>query len=281
MLNRLLFIIFLAFGAGLNSSLAQDLFVRSKRLSLEEGLSSRWIYHSYQGPYGFVWMTNEFGLNRFDGYEVKTINKKEHGLTSNETRYLFFTPDSMVAVLNQPFRGKIRSIDILHPLTLQVCKWEDYINAPFEVQDIHRVITNKQHTNIIMTCAGDMYLFSKEGLTKRFTIDTSNKHHHFYLTENQNLWSFRETGTHTHIDVTCTCILLYVYMHTPSLLSVSLSNSPFLSLPFSLRGPSWPTVTCTYPILPIVILIMISTMNDSLSHSNTNLSLSYIFTGKD
>ena len=67
----------------------QELHIQSKRLNLEDGLSSRWIHHTYQGKYGFVWLTNEFGLNRYDGYEIKTLTKEEHGLRSNETRYLF------------------------------------------------------------------------------------------------------------------------------------------------------------------------------------------------
>ncbi|MEP7319972.1 MAG: two-component regulator propeller domain-containing protein, partial [Panacibacter sp.] len=54
-------------------------------LFLDRGLSDARVNAIVQDKYGFMWFATSNGLNRFDGYSIKTFyaNKRENGLTSN------------------------------------------------------------------------------------------------------------------------------------------------------------------------------------------------------
>ena len=92
------------------------------------------------------------------------------GFEAMKPDIFFFTPDSMVAVLNQPFRGDIRSIDIVHPLTFEVQTWEEYIDAPFSVDQIDRIVGSKPTTNLFITHSGDVYDFRLTGFKNNSTL---------------------------------------------------------------------------------------------------------------
>ncbi|MDR3134379.1 MAG: response regulator [Prevotellaceae bacterium] len=63
-----------------------------KFYSIEKGLSSSLINSIYQDSKGFIWITGEYGLNRFDGVKFKVYHPVPHDSTSlnnNYTRSIF------------------------------------------------------------------------------------------------------------------------------------------------------------------------------------------------
>jgi ligand-binding sensor domain-containing protein len=62
-------------------------------LSLEKGLSDARVNDIVQDKYGFMWFATANGLNRYDGYSIKTFyeNNKETGLPSNNVLALHTT----------------------------------------------------------------------------------------------------------------------------------------------------------------------------------------------
>ncbi len=64
----------------------------------ENGMSNSWVSDIQEGPYGYMWIATQNGINRYDGKEFVWYNKdldKENSLLCNWIRKLMFTPDSL------------------------------------------------------------------------------------------------------------------------------------------------------------------------------------------
>ena len=73
-----LFIFFLFFTIPTPHSIAQftyelDKTTRFEKMGPEEGLSSGYVTCLHQDKYGFIWIGTQYGLNLYDGYEVKVF----------------------------------------------------------------------------------------------------------------------------------------------------------------------------------------------------------------
>ncbi|HYC29888.1 MAG TPA: two-component regulator propeller domain-containing protein, partial [Chitinophagaceae bacterium] len=69
---------------------AQNKPVRFEHCSVRQGLSQGSGYSITQDKYGFIWMGTQYGLNRFDGYQVKTFFHGDKGYTgSNHINSLY------------------------------------------------------------------------------------------------------------------------------------------------------------------------------------------------
>ena len=42
-------------------------------MGVKEGLSSKYTTCMHQDKYGFIWIGTQFGLNLYDGYQVKKV----------------------------------------------------------------------------------------------------------------------------------------------------------------------------------------------------------------
>ena len=56
-----------------NNLLAQENFLFDT-IELPNNISNSWIQDIFQDGKGFIWFVNGEGLNRYDGYELKTFN---------------------------------------------------------------------------------------------------------------------------------------------------------------------------------------------------------------
>ena len=63
-------LMFLCLTAGAQTSLIPDM--KFRRLDTPNGLSSSQINNIFKDSKGFVWIGTPYGLNRYDGYRVKT-----------------------------------------------------------------------------------------------------------------------------------------------------------------------------------------------------------------
>lgn len=75
---------------------------RFKQIDLKDGLSHPDVLTIYKDSRGFVWFGTAFGLNRFDGYAIKSFVNDPHDTTSlpNDFAYkIFETPDKLLAVV--------------------------------------------------------------------------------------------------------------------------------------------------------------------------------------
>ncbi len=61
-----------------NICLSQPSNIRFKHLTTEQGLNFNQVYSIGQDKKGFIWFGTQYGLNRFDGYEIKRVGNKQH-----------------------------------------------------------------------------------------------------------------------------------------------------------------------------------------------------------
>jgi len=81
---------------------AQTQQFKFKRLDLKDGLSHPNIWTIFKDSHGFVWIGTAIGLNRFDGYTIKSFFNDPHDTTSlpgDGVYKIFETPDGLLAML--------------------------------------------------------------------------------------------------------------------------------------------------------------------------------------
>lgn len=63
-----------------------------KRLGVEDGLSSNYVDKVVQDRKGHIWISTDFGLNRFDGRQFNVYTKSNSGLSGNELGVVLADP---------------------------------------------------------------------------------------------------------------------------------------------------------------------------------------------
>ncbi|WP_405629708.1 EAL domain-containing protein [Pseudoalteromonas sp. Ld20] len=94
------------------TSHAQNYALQLQRLSPDEGLSQGYVTNTLQDHLGFVWIGTKQGLNRFDGYQVKTFTG-EQGLDQASILFLFATESDEIFVSTE-YSGAF----LINPVTL-------------------------------------------------------------------------------------------------------------------------------------------------------------------
>jgi signal transduction histidine kinase/ligand-binding sensor domain-containing protein/DNA-binding response OmpR family regulator len=73
-----------------------DRTTRFERIGVEQGLSSEYCYCIHQDKYGFIWIGTQYGLNLYDGYEIKVFNvefQNPRSILDQSIRCIFEEPD--------------------------------------------------------------------------------------------------------------------------------------------------------------------------------------------
>lgn len=98
--NSAIFLVCL-FALAADGLVAQTEQFRFKQLDLKDGLSHPDVWTIYKDSRGFVWFGTALGLNRFDGYTIKSFVNDPHDTTSlpgDGVYRIFETPDRMLAM---------------------------------------------------------------------------------------------------------------------------------------------------------------------------------------
>ena len=64
------------------SAFGQQKTIKFDTYSLEDGLSQSSVTGIVQDRYGFIWISTQDGINRYDGYSFKTFKNKPGNLNS-------------------------------------------------------------------------------------------------------------------------------------------------------------------------------------------------------
>lgn len=83
------------------SVVAQSEAFRFMHLNVNDGLSHNHVTSCLKDSRGFLWIGTDFGLNRYDGYQIKTFFNDAHNpnsIGSNDINGIFETPDQTIAI---------------------------------------------------------------------------------------------------------------------------------------------------------------------------------------
>lgn len=80
------FYILLLISLGWNTSFSQN--IKFKRLSIEEGLSASSVNTIFQDSQDFIWIGTQDGLNRYDGYHIKTFKADQNSKTAISSNFI-------------------------------------------------------------------------------------------------------------------------------------------------------------------------------------------------
>lgn len=143
----------------------QNYLVQTETLSIENGLSNRFVRSIVQDTKGFMWFGTKNGLNRYDGYNFKVFTQKNSKLQSDFIDKVYEDVDSNIWIghaLNNESTESFAAIDIININTFKIQSLEDYLgeNLPFVVEDVYEIYpSEKGNTLYITTNNGKIYLY--------------------------------------------------------------------------------------------------------------------------
>lgn len=145
-------------------SVAQDYLCYSEKLSVEDGLSNRFVQAIIQDAQGFMWFGTKHGLNRYDGNHFISLTSENSPLRSNHIGSLHTDIDGMIWVeyaKNSSARRAFKELDIINPTTLKIQSVQQFISElPFEVAPVYRIRTDAKKRLYFGTINGEIYRYS-------------------------------------------------------------------------------------------------------------------------
>lgn len=152
----------------------QELLTRVRILSVEDGLSGRFINDIDRDDRGFIWILTNEAVNRFDGTTFKSYPKAAYGLSANIYDRIFTDTDGYLWLVNYAF-GKnsqritryVRHIDRFDPAGELIVPGLDrsFSEAGVSVDSLTAIAAASDHRLYLGFRNGDIYLWDS-GLTK-------------------------------------------------------------------------------------------------------------------
>ncbi len=109
----------------------QEYLVEKEHYTIEDGLSSRFIWWMTEDSRGFVWLATQNGLNRFDGHEFKVYNKDNSNLWINSCNRVFEDVDGNLWL---GYRRSSNSFNV---------NWSSIMTPDFEIIDLDEFFKGK------------------------------------------------------------------------------------------------------------------------------------------
>lgn len=152
-------------------SWGQESQVEVQSLSVEDGLSNRWVNSITQTQDGYIWIGTNYGLNRYDGQEFKQYTSYSHQLqndnvnrvhaTSDDLLWLFYGNKSMG--LDVVPNWLVRGIDLLDQKTDKLTPFENlFPNAGFSVKELAGTYLDEKAHLWLWTKKGKVYKYDGE-----------------------------------------------------------------------------------------------------------------------
>ncbi|WMX17299.1 response regulator [Aureispira sp. CCB-E] len=154
-----------------NSALVgQSFSAKIRRLSIEDGLSNRFVRNTFQDSKGFIWLATNYGLNRYDGYSFRLLTKEKEGLANNVIDQIYEDKDSCLWVTfldteSRPFE----QVSIININTLKVESLTDKFGASFPIKeyDIFDIYQAAPNVLFIVTKSRQVFEYKGNGACKK------------------------------------------------------------------------------------------------------------------
>lgn len=179
-----------------DDALAQAPEAHFKQLGLEDGLSQSTVHRMVQDQHGFIWMATQEGLNRYDGYRIKTYLHRAddpHSLADSNIKGLAIDRDGTIWVGSAT--GGLSRYDAV------LDRFDVFAHDPNDANSISanqiwEIAPDQEGGIWIATKGGGVnYLASGEQTFKRFNHDpldtrsiSSDKVETIYVAKNGVVW---------------------------------------------------------------------------------------------
>lgn len=148
-------------------SQGQSYLINTEHLSIEEGLSNRFVRFIYQDSRSFIWIATNYGLNCYDGYEFTLFTKEQEGLQSNAIYSVQEDADSCLWIdyfdQNDKTLSTGKTIDVLNPRTLKVIPLDQYIQYPFPKEDLLSIHQSNHQQIFLVSKNKELYEYKGKG----------------------------------------------------------------------------------------------------------------------
>ena len=145
----------------------QSYLCKTEKLSVEDGLSNRFVRSMVQDFEGFMWLATKNGLNRYDGYQFKVFSEVNHGLQSNFIDKIYMDADSNLWLgyaVNNREREQFKGIDIFNTQSFKPTSLEQKMDLPFAINEVYKIYPNEtNHWLYILTTTGKIYVYKGKG----------------------------------------------------------------------------------------------------------------------
>ena len=160
-------------------SRGQEYIVRHRTLSVEDGLSSRFVRKVIQDERRFIWIATSEGLNRYDGHKVSRYTKEQHGLPATDINLLFEGPDGLIWIGHWEIKnhngvmGGSLKIGFFDPKAEEAQSFQEYFGdkAPFPEEELFGLYVDNNRRAWLGTYSGKAYVFENG----RFDLLVDNK----------------------------------------------------------------------------------------------------------
>ncbi len=155
-----------------------------KSFTTNDGLSSRFVKDIYQDSRNYIWISSDYGINRFDGNDFKIYNQARFNLqTDNITKIREDQKGNLWLISHQDiYKDRLISwrkttVDILQFEENKILPLEEYIEGdlPFELSSVTRIEQDDSYTIWFSTEEGKVFKYTDHfiavptpnGLTKK------------------------------------------------------------------------------------------------------------------
>lgn len=166
---KLLPLIVLLFLAAKTS--CQNYLINTQKLSIEDGLSSRFAYSVLKDRDGFIWIGTSFGLNKYDGYSFKSYTSAHSSIMDQRIKKLLQDDQGKIWLCNIIWSNPqhiFKQIDIFDPNTEEIIPFDsiphDFSNLNKE--SISALYSGQNQEIYIGTTSGQLYLYAGQKISK-------------------------------------------------------------------------------------------------------------------
>lgn len=173
-----MFIIVLLVWGVVGNVTGQSFSAKLRKISVEDGLSNRFVRRTFQDSKGFIWLGTNYGLNRYDGYNFRLFTKENQNLPSNRIFQMYEDADTCLWVrFSNEGKAPLPEISIINLNTLEISSFEEKFaeTFPIQQQDIFEIYQVAPSTIFIVTKSRQVYEYQQgKQLVLRFILPYPN-----------------------------------------------------------------------------------------------------------
>ena len=170
---------------------AQSYIADIRKISVEDGLSSRFVNTIHKDSEGFMWIATQYGLNRYDGYEFKYYTAENSALRSNNIQHIYEDAHQQLWLVNKNIyeKNSLKTIDILNLQNGRIQAFEQVFKKklPFAVEDIEFIHSDAGKTIWISTRKGTVF-YQKDNRFEHVFSATQQESLEIFHTNERFLW---------------------------------------------------------------------------------------------